>query len=198
METINHSLFIRLNASEQPHGLSLVTALFFAQYVVWCVPIMVAITWLMGGENLRKILLIAIMSVLIGLLINVIIRSIWPHPRPFVVGIGHTYLFHAADASFPSNHLTFMWAFALSIVMHRTTRSIGIAFILLGIPVAWARIYLGVHFPFDMFGSAICAVISVWLSTRLSGLYLKPAYAVAITIHRVVFRKFIILGWVQQ
>lgn len=198
METINHSLFMWLNAPAQPHGMSLLIALFFAKYVVWFIPILVVIGWLKCNEHIRKIVLMAVVSVMIGLLINYIIRSIWLNPRPFVVGIGHTYLFHAPDASLPSNHLTFMWAFALSVAMHSRTRMIGIALIFLGLPVAWARIYLGVHFPFDMFGSAICAAFSVWLSNRLSAFYLEPAYKVFIKVHHVVFKKFINLGWVRE
>jgi undecaprenyl-diphosphatase len=42
------------------------------------------------------------------LLINQVIILLWQHPRPFVIGLGHTYLAHAADSSFPSDHLTLL------------------------------------------------------------------------------------------
>ena len=34
------------------------------------------------------------------------------------------------------------------------------ALALLGFPIAWARIYLGVHFPFDMLEAGTVAVFS--------------------------------------
>jgi membrane-associated phospholipid phosphatase len=125
----------------------------------------------------------------------------WPrmvHPRPFMIGLGHTLIPHVADSSFPSDHLTLWWAVTFSLAMQRGPRMAGLILAPLGIPIAWARIYLGVHFPFDMFGAVIVAWLSVWLSLRKVHWYLQPSYRFACHLHQRLFGRLIALGWVRN
>ena len=64
--------------------------------------------WLRGGNATRKLLLEATAAGLVGRLFAHIIGLAWQHPRPFMVGIGRTLIPHAADSSFPSDHLTLL------------------------------------------------------------------------------------------
>ncbi|MFY0104107.1 undecaprenyl-diphosphatase, partial [Acinetobacter baumannii] len=68
---------------------------------------------------------------------------------------------------------------------------------LLGIPLAWARIYLGVHFPFDMAGAAFVAMLSTTLIHHLPHGFLSSTYNVAIRIHCRIFSRFIVRGWIR-
>lgn len=104
-----------------------------------------------------------------------------------MIGLGHTLITHAADSSFPSDHLTLLWAVAFSFLMHLSPYLGGIALALLGLPVAWARIYLGVNFPLDMVGAALVAVLSAWLAFREVRIYLPATYSLALNVHRVLF-----------
>jgi undecaprenyl-diphosphatase len=115
-----------------------------------------------------------------------------------MIGLGHTLIPHVADSSFPSDHLTLWWAVAFSFLLQRGHRSIGIGLALLGVPIAWARIYLGVHFPFDMFGAISVALLSAWLTLRAAHWYLGPSYRLATGIHHRLFDKLIALGWVRE
>lgn len=198
MEDLNHALFLWLNAPEHPSTLLLAIATFFAEYVIWALPAIIGIGWLRGSEHTRKVLLEATASGLVGLLINQIIGLIWQHPRPFIIGLGHTLIPHAADSSFPSDHLTLLWAVAFSFLMHRSPRMAGLALALLGLPVAWARIYLGVHFPLDMVGAALVAGLGAWLAFREMRVYLPATYNLALSVHRVLFGKLIQIGWVRK
>ncbi|MBC3871854.1 undecaprenyl-diphosphatase [Undibacterium oligocarboniphilum] len=198
MEDLNHALFLWLNAPEHPSTLLLAIATFFAEYAIWALPVIIGFGWLRGNEHTRKVLLEATASGLAGLLINQIIGLVWQHPRPFMIGLGHTLIPHAADSSFPSDHLTLLWAVAFSFLTHRSPRLAGMALALLGLPVAWARIYLGVHFPLDMVGAVLVAVLSAWLAFRELGVYLPAAYSLALSVHRVLFGKLIQIGWVRK
>lgn len=198
MEDLNHALFLWLNAPDHPSPLLLDTAIFFAEYVIWALPAIIGIGWLRGREHTRKVLLEATASGLAGLLINQIIGLVWQHPRPFMIGLGHTLIPHAADSSFPSDHLTLLWAVAFSFLMHRSPRMAGLSLALLGLPVAWARIYLGVHFPLDMVGAALVAGLSAWLAFREMRVYLPATYSLALSVHRVLFGKLIQIGWVRK
>ena len=177
-------------------ALLLAIATFFANDAIWVIPAVIGVGWLRGSESTRKVLLEASVSGLAGLLINQIIGLVWQHPRPFMIGLGHTLIPHAADSSFPSDHLTLLWAVAVSMLRHRGPRLAGVALAVLGFPVAWARIYLGVHFPLDMVGAAGVATLSAWLAFREVSWYLPFTYKLATRLHRVLFGKLIRIGWV--
>lgn len=198
MEKINYAIFLLLNAPEHPHALLLAVATFFAEYAIWLIPLAIGLSWLRGSDHTRKVLLEATAAGLAGLLINQLIGLAWQTPRPFTIGLGNTLIPHAADSSFPSDHLTLLWAVAFSLLMHRRPRAAGLALAVLGLPVAWARIYLGVHFPFDMLGAASVALLSAWLAFREVQIYMPTVYKLAVGIHRILFIKLIRAGWVRK
>ncbi len=198
MEHLNQTLFLWLNAPEDPNAFVVTLATFFAEWFIWAIPTLIGIGWLRGNEGVRKTLLIASASGLMGLLINQLIGLVWTHPRPFMIGLGHTLIPHAADSSFPSDHLTLWWAVALSFLLQPGTQRAGVALALLGVPTAWARIYLGVHFPFDMFGALAVAAFSAWLTLHVAGWYLGSIYRLATGIHHRIFGRLIALGWVRE
>ncbi|NMW22949.1 phosphatase PAP2 family protein [Rhodanobacter denitrificans] len=104
--------------------------------------------WSMRATALRA--LIAAAMALIG---NALIGLVWDRARPFVAGAGQAWVTHAATGSFPSDHLTVQWVVAGMLLLDRRTRAWGLGIALLGLPMAWARIYLGVHYPGDMLGA---------------------------------------------
>lgn len=198
MEELNHALFLSLNASAHPAALTLLAAKVFAEYAIWLVPAMLGIGWLRGDLRNRRIMLEAALSATAGLLANQAIALFWQHPRPFMIGLGHTYLAHVADSSFPSDHLTLLWSVGFCLLMHASTRRPGAMLALLGLPVAWARIYLGVHYPFDMAGAALVAFSSAWLSCRKGERIVDVLYGLATPVHRRLFAVLIRRGWAQK
>ncbi|MFL9895796.1 undecaprenyl-diphosphatase [Paraburkholderia sp. RL17-381-BIF-C] len=198
MESLNQTFFLWLNAPEHPSALALILAIFFAERLVWAIPLLIGVGWLRGSEASRNTMLVVGASGLLGLMVNQLIGLAWLHPRPFMIGLGHTFIPHVADSSFPSDHLTLWWAVAFSFILQRGRRIAGIGLALLGVPIAWARIYLGVHFPFDMFGAASVSALSAWLSLRGARWYLEPVYRLATAIHRRFLGRLIALGWVRE
>ena len=198
MEHLNYTLFLALAAPAHPSLLMLSLAKFFGEYAIFVVPLLLATGWLRGNARSRKVWLEASVSMLAGLLINQVIALLWPHPRPFMLGLGHNLISHAANASFPSDHLTGLWAFAFSLAVHRSQRMTAMVLVFLGLPMAWARIYLGVHFPLDMLGAAWVAGFSAWLAFRGRRLYMTPLYRLSIALHRALFGPLIQRGWVGE
>lgn len=194
MKQLNQALFLWINAPEHQNTLTAAAAIFFAECLILAVPVMICIGWLRGNENIRKTMLITMASGLLGLLVNQIIGLTQSHPRPFMISLGHTLIPHAADSSFPSDHLTLWWSVAFSLLLQHGPRSVG----LLGIPIAWARIYLGVHFPLDMLGAAVVAALSAWLTLHAEGCYLGAIYRLATHIHHWLFGRLIALGWIRD
>ncbi|OIQ75759.1 putative undecaprenyl-diphosphatase YbjG [mine drainage metagenome] len=65
------------------------------------------------------------------------------------------------------------------------------------VPVAWARIYLGVHFPMDIAGAALVAVSSAYLCFREERWFLDSLYRWTSVIYRQPFALPISRGWVR-
>ena len=198
MEELNEALFLLVNASEHPNTVLLAVAKLFADYAIWLVPLALVVGWLRGGERTRKLMLEATTAGLAGLMMNQVIGLVWQHPRPFMIGLGHTFIPHVADSSFPSDHLTLLWAVSFSFLMHQRPRSAGAVLALLGLPMAWARIYLGVHFPLDMVGAATVAALSAWLCLREERWFVEPTFQWANAIYRRLFAPLIRRGWVLK
>ncbi len=197
IESLNDSLFLLINASASPPPSLLATARLCADGLIWLVPAVLVAGWLRGRERTRKWLLEAAAAGLLGLFINQLIGLAWMHPRPFMIGLGHTFIPHAADSSFPSDHVTLTWAVAASLLAHRRTRAAGAALGLLCMPLAWSRIYLGVHFPLDMLGAILVASLSAWLCRRNGRWLVERPYQLLNPAYRLVFAALIRRGWVN-
>jgi undecaprenyl-diphosphatase len=198
MEALNRTLFLLINASAQPGSVSMALALLFGEYAIWLVPATLVLRWLRGNDAVRQRLIEASASALLALLAAQIISAMWPHPRPFMIGLGHTLIVHGADSSFPSDHLTFLWAVAFSLLMHPEARRAGWVLALLGLPMAWARVYIGVHFPFDIGGAALVSGVSAGVCALTGRWFAAPVVRVAMLAYRPVFGPLIRRGWVAR
>jgi undecaprenyl-diphosphatase len=197
MENLNYALFMGLNAPAHPGTGMLAAAVFLAEYTILLLPLVAGLGWLRGNDATRKAVLLATVAALLGLMANQLIGLVWQHPRPFMLGMGHTLIPHVADSSFPSDHLTLWWAFACGLLAYRPWRAAATAMLLLGLPVAWARIYLGVHFPLDMLGAAAVAGLAAWLAVCAQQAYMPYAHGAVSAVHRALLGPLIGRGWLR-
>lgn len=165
MTSLNHALFVAINASAAPPGWLVALATVSAKYLYYLVPLHMAVVWLAGTRFMRFVAITGLLGLVLGLLASGLIGLLVYTPRPDVVGIGHTLLDHRPSAAFPSNHaiVCFTWAGTAAIYGRI---GIALAAVALGLLVAWSRIYLGVHFPLDMVGAAVIAVVSAFIAAR--------------------------------
>lgn len=198
MEHLNQSLFLLLNAGPNSPATAVNVARFLAEWLVWIVPVGLTLGWLRGSQATRQVLVSSTISGLAGLLINQLIGLVWYHPRPAELGIGLTLVDHVPDSSFPSDHLTLIWAIAFSLLMHRESRIAGWGLTLLGLPVAWARIFLGVHFPLDILGAALVALGSAWLILGEERRLIAPLTGLLQATHQRLFDSLIRRGWMKE
>lgn len=121
--------------------------------------------------SMRWVAFKAVAVAALALIVNALIALVWERARPFVAGVGQAWMTHAATGSFPSDHLTVQWVVAGVLLLDRRTRTWGIGIALFGLPMAWARIYLGLHYPGDMLGALAMGgqvMLSGWLWFRRS------------------------------
>jgi undecaprenyl-diphosphatase len=171
MEALNTQLFLLLNAASGLHGAQLWVATALAEWVIWLIPLGLTSLWLLGEPSDQRAAVKALLAALLVLGLNQLIGLAWFHPRPFMLGIGHSYLAHVADSSFPSDHVSLLCAVGLALWTSASVWAKRLAALLLAVTplVAWARIYLGVHFPLDMLGALAAAGTVVWLLNTFKG-----------------------------
>lgn len=181
----NTSLFLWLNTTTPAAGspaaqaLVLALALFCAKYLIGVLSIVLVGLCGLGGRQQRRAVLGAVLSLALALGLALLINWVYPHPRPFMLGLGQLRMGHAPTPSFPSHHLTAWWAAAFALCWQRNTRYWGLALAILGLPMAWARIYMGVHFPLDMLGAAAVGLVCAWLCALMLD-RLLPSLAFAV------------------
>ncbi|MFM0207094.1 phosphatase PAP2 family protein [Paraburkholderia sediminicola] len=197
LEAYNHALFLMINATPSTPTWQIDVGRSIAIYVVYLVPLALIAIWLFGGERQREVAVRAFCVTLVALGLSQIIGVVWPHPRPFVIGIGQTFLEHAPDSSFPSDHGTFFASIALTLLLGGVTRY-GVAILLSGLAVAWARVFVGVHFPLDMVGAVAVACVAYLLVAPLWRLGGAMVTRCLITVYRRLLAWPIGRGWLSS
>ena len=81
--------------------------------------------------------------------------------------------------------------------MHRRMRPVAIAIMAAGLPLAWARLYLGVHFPLDMLGAFVLAMLCAAAGAHYRDAYLPLLLRAATALHGLVPAPLIQRGWVR-
>lgn len=152
---LDTQLFHAIHPSVGPSPSMLIAAKILAVVPLVVAYVVVLLVWI--ATRSHRILLEAVAALVAALAFNGLLGVVWYQPRPFLTSGIRAWMNHAATSSFPSDHLSVHWCIAGVLMGHRKTRMIGTALAVFGLPMAWARIYLGVHYPEDMLGAALCA-----------------------------------------
>jgi undecaprenyl-diphosphatase len=91
-------------------------------------------------------------------LLGLLAAVLHPEQRPFQDHRLHLLIAHDPGQSFPSDHATAAFACAVSAVL-LLSRGWGIVLLALAAAVAVARVAAGVHYPVDVLGSLLVAVL---------------------------------------
>ena len=163
MEALNLQLFFWLNQGSGQQPWVDTVAVFFAEGAPYLLMVALIIFWFIANDQRRYPLLEATEASFLGLLINQLLGMLFFYPRPYMMGLVTPLIAHGPENSFPSDHATLMLTVAIYLLCRPGWRRQGSALLLLAIATIWGRIYAGIHFPLDMFGSLWVACFSTAL-----------------------------------
>jgi membrane-associated phospholipid phosphatase len=97
-------------------------------------------------------------------------------PRPFMVGLSPAHVPHGVRAGLPSTHASVMFTMAFMLLPRRGLRDVGLLVLAIAAITAWSRIYVGVHFPFDIAAGALlgACMAAALFGLRAAGRRLAP------------------------
>lgn len=166
IEAFNRALFLHINGGDGTPAWLIQAAIGIADNLIYLIPLLLVGLWLWGDHARRSVAIKACLVALLGVAANQAIGALWSHPRPFMIGLGHAWMPHAADSSFPSDHMTVFAGVGLTLLFDGAV-GWAILALLVGASVAWARVFLGVHFPLDMAGAVVVAALAYVTVTPL-------------------------------
>ena len=193
---LNLHLFEWFNASNHAHEMTIRFAIIIANDLFYIMLLFFGFYWLRGNFAIKKQIVKAFIFTTVALLISQIISHSFYHPRPFVMEVGRTLIYHSPNGSFPSDHMLIFSTIAFSYFFSEK-RSLGIILILLAWLVAWSRVYLGVHFPLDMLGAFSLAFILNFFGLALWNRFKITIIEFVLKIHHAVFKPFIKKGYLK-
>jgi undecaprenyl-diphosphatase len=167
MQGLNNFLFGLVNADASAPAWSIQFALFASDFL----PALVALAIAAGAvfdRRWRYTFFTALVSVLVVWAVVNLSRSLIPMPRPAFYGLGIQWAPQGIRPGFPSLHAAGAFAAAFSLWFLPWRTPVLVALVLAAV-VGWSRMYLGLHFPFDVVAAVVLAAgVAVLVEHRLS------------------------------
>ncbi len=158
LEQLNKDIFFFINNFATKADWSDKLGIISAEYMPYLfILVEVLLYFVFKKKNLA---VFAFFTMVLAIGFNHLIGFFYEHNRPFMDGIGHNLYSHKAENSFPSDHSTFLFAIACFLFISLKNKFAGFTLIFLALIGSFARVFIGVHYPFDVFGSIVVSIIS--------------------------------------
>ena len=146
--------------------------IFSAKYL-YLLEIVLAVVYLFLQNRSKQKSIIILSAIFLPLtyIVAQIIAAFYFDPRPFVVGNFTPLISHALDNGFPSDHM--LLTSAIASILFVNNKKIGVIAWIIAIVVGVSRVYAGIPHVTDIVGSAVIAIVSIWVAKQ----YILPQVA---------------------
>ncbi|PFS59494.1 undecaprenyl-diphosphatase [Bacillus cereus] len=139
------------------------TMVFLAEYMVYILALIILAYWFTGSRKSRMMVMQAMVAFVIAEVIGKIAGEFHLNYQPFAVLPDVNKLVdHTVDNSFPSDHTILFFSICFSFWLVR--KKTGWLWLILAFSVAISRIWVGVHYPFDVAIGALIGYVSAFFS----------------------------------
>ncbi|KFM95756.1 undecaprenyl-diphosphatase [Bacillus clarus] len=165
---LNIDAFRAINDLGKQYSFLNSTMIFLAEYMVYFLGLIIIAYWFTQSRKNKMMIIQAMIAFVTAEIIGKLAGKFHLNYQPFAVLPDVNKLVnHAVDNSFPSDHtiLFFSICFSFWLVRKKT------GWLMLAFCVAISRIWVGVHYPFDVVTGAligsISALFSYWLTPKI-------------------------------
>ncbi|MGH0542776.1 undecaprenyl-diphosphatase [Bacillus cereus] len=167
----NIDIFRAINDLGKQYSFLNSTMVFLAEYMVYILALIILAYWFTGARKSRVMVIQAMIAFVIAEVTGKIAGKFHLNYQPFAALPDVNKLIdHTVDNSFPSDHTILFFSICFSFWLVR--KKTGWLWLILAFCVAISRIWVAVHYPFDVAVGAligcISAVFSYWLVPKLS------------------------------
>ncbi|PFE02311.1 undecaprenyl-diphosphatase [Bacillus sp. AFS023182] len=147
------------------------TMVFLAEYMVYFLGLIIIIYWFTQSRKNKMMIIQAMVAFVTAEIIGKLAGKFHLNYQPFAVLPDVNKLVdHAVDNSFPSDHTILFFSICFSFWLVR--KKTGSLLLTLAFCVAISRIWVGVHYPFDVITGALIGIISAlfsyWLTPKIT------------------------------
>lgn len=169
----NISLYYLINLNMQNPVFNFLMPLitFFGRIFVWV--IFFVLLFIFGGTKGKKTAILGFLILLITTILVVLIKNFVAEPRPFITLANVHLLEIVKTTSFPSAHST--TSFAVLVLLGKKYGYIYL-FIALATLITFSRVYIGVHYPFDVIFGAILGTVCTLIILKYENQILQNKY----------------------
>lgn len=144
---------------------------FLAEYTLYFLLLAMILYWFTRTEKNRLMVINSGIALIGAEIIGKIAGLFYSHHQPFaVLSQVNKLIEHEIDNSFPSDHTIVFFSICVSFLLVR--KKAGWLWLLLAFCVGISRIWVGVHYPVDVFIGALLGTISAlfvyWATPKLS------------------------------
>ncbi|HEK9103302.1 TPA: undecaprenyl-diphosphatase [Bacillus pseudomycoides] len=147
------------------------TMVFLAEYMVYFLGLIIIAYWFTQSRKNKMMIIQAMVAFVTAEIIGKLAGKFHLNYQPFAVLPDVNKLVdHAVDNSFPSDHTILFFSICFSFWLVR--KKTGSLLLTLAFCVAISRIWVGVHYPFDVVTGALIGIISAlfsyWLTPKIT------------------------------
>jgi len=147
-------------------------AVFFAKDFAYIVPIPLVLLLIKDRKKYFKMVVGAFGSGIIARFgVVELIRFLYPRYRPFVNNHVNLLIGEVHQRSLPSGHAAFF--FAVSTFVYYYNKKAGVIFFFFSFLISFFRVYVGIHWPADIFTGAIVGILTSLVLIKIYKKYFK-------------------------
>lgn len=143
--------------------------IFGSTYLIYLTLLLVLALGLKGETKEKKAFLLILLGIPVAILLIKGIHLFYYENRPFVTFNFPPIVPEDINASFPSRHATISAVLAFAYTYFKSKWSPIFLFIMLWIGLS--RVFIGVHYPMDVIGGFIVAIIALTLSLQIKKIF---------------------------
>ncbi|PFD40369.1 undecaprenyl-diphosphatase [Bacillus cereus] len=168
---LNIDAFRAINDLGKQYSFLNSTMIFLAEYMVYFLGLIIIAYWFTRSKKNKMMIIQALVAFVTAEIIGKLAGKFHLNYQPFAVLPDVNKLVdHAVDNSFPSDHTILFFSICFSFWLVR--KKTGWLWLVLAFCVAISRIWVGVHYPFDVVTGAllgsISALFSYWLIPKIA------------------------------